>query len=305
MIITTALKSMAPASSPLAQLVPNKLLKAIHHPRYCVAAVISTAGQKRFFYADAGLGANNMKADRHFVKHKLSTDTQSAVRSMFKFPVEGAEARIEAYKDAFKKVHGRAPQNHEIMDSRPWQVLKFADRHLLEKADVPYVAYYRQAVNTSLERGGKVHFFVGGIDANEYITSIVKTELREQKPFAEFAGSVDFNTLANVGKGDAFSLYTGPIAQEMPAVEQPKITTVELFDATKGEFKEAGRDFHYYANNETLLDTKQLLALQDQVLTAASSKENRALLRDGKQMTAEAQRLVGKLQLYFDQGRLN
>ncbi|HVL75401.1 MAG TPA: hypothetical protein VM406_05245 [Noviherbaspirillum sp.] len=289
----------------------NAALRCLTGATHNVNDAVGRVPCRRLFYSDAGLGANNAKSDRHFIRHQLSTDTSSTVRNLFKFDVEDAAAKREAYREAYRKVHGRVPQNHEIMEQRPWEVLKFADRGVLDQAGTPYVRYYRQAVETAQARGGKVHFYLGGFDAGEYVSSIVRTEARERKPFADYAANVDFNTLVGAGPhgnaGNA-NVYLWDsregAAGSTPLLErQPKITTIELYDATCGEFIKAGRGFHYYAENDVRLDTDCLLALQARLLEQARRPENAALLLDGQEMAAPGRALLAQFQRYLDIGR--
>ena len=303
MIITTAstLRSLGPDLIQTINRIPNGLLKAIAHPRYCVLNAVA-APPKRLFYNKAGLGANNHLTDRHFVKYSLSSDSLSPITRLTNCNDADHQEKLDEYKKAFQMVNGRKPTPMELLVKRPWEALSFSDRGVLEKSNVPYVDYYRNAVNTAIEREGQVHFYLGGMSIENYVQSIVKTEDREGKPFEDFAATVDYRTLANVGRGVSFSSgYFIEYPEDI--VEQPSITNVELYDATMGAFKETGKTFKYYAKNDVLLETDKLLEMQAALLKEARSKSNVELVLSGQDMSPDVKLLVGKLQRYIDEGR--
>lgn len=293
----------AAVSPLLSQGTSRRLFKAAQSLRYDVGVVISPQ-QSRMFWRDAGMGAQSMQFDKHCAEHQLSTDTSSVVRKIFKFDGDKYKEACEAFKVAYKEVYKREPYSeHEFLGKHPWDLLKFADRKQIENPDKPYVDYYRQATNTSIDRGGKMHFFLGKFSVREYVESIVLAENREKKPFSEIAATISWPTLVQLDKGEQFDFYLGCAKERADDfVKQPTITTVELYDSTAGEFSEKGKDFKYFAENDELLDTGKLLKLQQAALDEARTPENVERLTKGEPMTQKAQEALERFQQYIVNG---
>ena len=257
---------------------------------------------KRPFYNRVGLGIESSKTVDFFLQHRLSTAMGGTLRKMANDPAGYAE-ELKVFKADFKKARGHAiPEEHfaQLEEcGRPWQIFNQASQSTLqEENNLPYVDYYREAMETAFARSGEVLFHLGGkFEVSNYVTDIIRTEKREGKSFKDFIDTATYVDLA--GPSPKPGAHRSLIKNHATSPSMTGITNIEIYDLTEGAYRYRRDHVRYFSDDGVELETQEFLSRHRALLDVALLDSNRDCVNDRRPMTVEATQAVEAFQRYL------
>lgn len=215
---------------------------------------IASSQRRSVFGLDVGLGPNSDRTSSYFWRNRLTADGNLLLDKAH-WSEELVPALLE-YLAVYEKKHGHPPSGEEF---NPWRDLEYMDYEKLRQDGVPYSECFMEAAGKPGKEGGKTVFYFSDFSAQTFIEDIINIEKRTGKSFAEYARTVDYNTLITI-------------------LRQPAITTVELHCLLLDD-QYAGRvkSLEYRSRDTALLDQQKL-----QTLASAALDEARKISRNRK-----------------------
>ncbi len=123
------------------------------------------------------------------------------------------------------------------------KVFNFADRNKLNRRDVPYMAYAREAIATALARGGKINWALGRLDFGKVFAELFRVESEYGTDPVRYMAEVSFPDLVD-RRGKYIDARTGEeVAEPMINLSNPSDDVMEELDrfserAKNGEIKD-------------------------------------------------------------------